>query len=805
MKECTQGNWCPVGVKDPLTCPGLSECPKGSSSVDPTGSILAIIFIFLGLGLVQYVNNYYTRHKRKMVTEHISEFAGDQGKELADIDQHDARSIQRMSKVKGSMSKGVADVANPMGNPGDEKQTTDAKEEADTKQDLAETKGAGSLVMDDGEASLDIMFKDMWLVLPNGRAIMKGVSGRFAKGRSVAVMGPSGAGKSTLLNLLMGRAPRTRGTVFINGKEDELFNYSDLIGFVPQEDVMLRQLTVYDILRFSSDFRLPADFTHEQRKKICIETLKFLEIDHVVHSIIGDERKRGVSGGQRKRVNIGMELVARPKVLFLDEPTSGLDSVTSLILAQLLRKLARQMGISVAAVIHSPSRETFENFDDLTLLGAGGQIIYQGAVDRAPAYFASIGFPVPEEDNPADFYLEVAMGKVKRHPLKGEPEEPVVNLGHGRHFDPKRLFPMWVHKGQEWRSDELKDIPDPDAVDDHKDDEKPQKPVEKAKDFCMHASEGPIHYWSEVLEEFWHFITCYDPKKARKTPNYLRIYLWCCRRTAYQVYRSGTWLYWCVLHVGLGLFLSAMGTSYFVGPTPENLCDTAPTALLQRCILPINDPVLGIGTFIIWVVSFAAMVEGIQTFGGEEVVYWRHASKGLPTIPYFLAKVTMDFPKMVMDAALFMLGLTAGYSITGSSDILYALLLMLYWVGYSFGYLISITSTPRNRALYCVLFSMMWTLVFSGAVVSLNNIQEEYSDGLAWIWSISYARWGLEVWYVNEVSFYDYLAGMGPNFDQLKYNTGSMRSNLWIMFALGLFWQFVTFLLMKLFNRDKVK
>ena len=97
--------------------------------------------------------------------------------------------------------------------------------------------------------------------------------------------------------------------------------------------------------------------------------IKSLDIDHVRHSIIGNEETRGISGGQRKRVNIGMELVAQPSILFLDEPTSGLDSSTAFEVVSNLKKIAIKLGLTLAAVIHSPSPSTFKEFDDLLLLG----------------------------------------------------------------------------------------------------------------------------------------------------------------------------------------------------------------------------------------------------------------------------------------------------------------------------------------------------------------------------------------------------------------------------------------------------
>ena len=115
--------------------------------------------------------------------------------------------------------------------------------------------------------------------------------------------------------------------------------------------------------------RLPRHYTAPEIKEKVDVIIKSLGIDHVKNSIIGNEETRGISGGQRKRVNIGMELVAEPSILFLDEPTSGLDSSTAFEVVSNLKKIAIKQGLTVAAVIHSPSPSTFKEFDDLLLLG----------------------------------------------------------------------------------------------------------------------------------------------------------------------------------------------------------------------------------------------------------------------------------------------------------------------------------------------------------------------------------------------------------------------------------------------------
>ena len=131
-------------------------------------------------------------------------------------------------------------------------------------------------------------------------------------------------GKTTFLNLMSGKLDRSGGTVRVNGEETELTRYRKIIGYVPQDDIMLRELTVEENVTHSALMRLPLEWKREKKLAQVDEILKALEIDHVRDVVVGDERRRGISGGQRKRVNIAMEMVTKPSLLCLDEPTSGL-------------------------------------------------------------------------------------------------------------------------------------------------------------------------------------------------------------------------------------------------------------------------------------------------------------------------------------------------------------------------------------------------------------------------------------------------------------------------------------------------
>jgi len=162
--------------------------------------------------------------------------------------------------------------------------------------------------------------------------------------------------------------------------------------------------------------RQPVHMSHNEKRLKVLEVIQFLGLGHIMDNPIGDVETRGVSGGERKRVNIGMELVASPSILFLDEPTSGLDSATSLEVCKLLKQIAQEQFLTVAAVVHSPSPHAFNQFDDLLLLGSGGRVVYSGPRDEAARYFESIGYPLPEDESPADYFIALAAGRVVKTP-----------------------------------------------------------------------------------------------------------------------------------------------------------------------------------------------------------------------------------------------------------------------------------------------------------------------------------------------------------------------------------------------------
>ena len=197
-------------------------------------------------------------------------------------------------------------------------------------------------------------------------------------GQFVALVGGSGTGKSTLMKTLLGISPTTEGKVYLNGDDlRQNFNmYRHQIGYVPQDDIIYSQLTVTEVLTYAAKLRLPPDI---DLKEVVEKTLKDIEMKNLENNLVAT-----LSGGQRKRVSIGVELLADPKLFFLDEPTSGLDPGLDKKIMELLRKLADQ-GRTIILVTHATA--SIMMCDRIVFMGLGGRLCYFGEPKNAFQFF----------------------------------------------------------------------------------------------------------------------------------------------------------------------------------------------------------------------------------------------------------------------------------------------------------------------------------------------------------------------------------------------------------------------------------
>jgi len=752
--ECPEGYWCPRGSVNPQTCFGLTKCPRRTDRSPKSGLVVVFLGIFLFIALF-----FAYRNRKKKI---------------------------RNAKYNNLLQHMM-----------DEREERPEAVEIDRKK-------------------YDIEFEDLGLVLPSKVQIMSGVSGIFRSGRTCCIMGPSGAGKTTFVNLLTDKVRRTKGTIKINGKKDSLKRYKKLIGFVPQEDVMLRELTVQDILLHSAYMRLPTSWTKKQKKEKVLEVIHFLELDNVMNSNIGNEEERGISGGQRKRVNIGMELVADPSILFLDEPTSGLDSTTAYEVCALLSEIAKKQNMTIISVIHSPSTQTFRQFDDLLLLGKGGRTVYFGPVEKANQYFERIGFPCPPNENPADFFMDVTSGKVPSS-LKAD-------------FKPSDLFDYWALYSVNKDDDESFRINISSRT---------KYDLFKQTHLPKSASEikvNPIHaffdifrdiydYFADLLEEMWnnvcHFFRfiymsilslincCFTTKQkvqfdpVRDTPNIFTVFWLDLKRACLQIYRNlRSFFLDQVLHLGCGIFISIASQDFtYLPQQPKELCDLAPLNLKFSCNEPL-DYVIFAGIFVSLGILFAGMSVGSGTFGNEKVVFWRDSSAGQPTISYYLAKVVADIPRVVIAAIMFTTAFILLFPYHSSFKYIFYIDLALYACAFSMGYFLSVIFDKKIVALASTGFSLAWALVFSGIIPNLSTIPTSpVLKHFKFIWDISAPRWAIELFWLKEIHAREYEIPTYPN--TYKPTTWPVGFLYIVYITIG--WNVLAYLAMKLLHRQKQK
>ncbi|KAK7284245.1 hypothetical protein RJT34_18987 [Clitoria ternatea] len=243
---------------------------------------------------------------------------------------------------------------------------------------------------------------------PSGtKILLNNISGEARDGEIMAVLGASGSGKSTLIDALADRISKEslKGTVTLNGDVLDSSLLKVISAYVMQDDLLFPMLTVEETLMFSAEFRLPRSLSKSKKKARVQALIDQLGLRNAANTVIGDEGHRGVSGGERRRVSIGIDIIHDPIVLFLDEPTSGLDSTSAYMVVKVLQRIA-QSGSIVIMSIHQPSSRILSLLDRLIFL-SHGQTVYSGSPANLPLFFSDFGHPIPENENRTEFALDL--------------------------------------------------------------------------------------------------------------------------------------------------------------------------------------------------------------------------------------------------------------------------------------------------------------------------------------------------------------------------------------------------------------
>eukprot|EP00188_Purpureofilum_apyrenoidigerum_P006014 Plantae.Rhodophyta-Purpureofilum_apyrenoidigerum.ctg8588.p1 GENE.Plantae.Rhodophyta-Purpureofilum_apyrenoidigerum.ctg8588~~Plantae.Rhodophyta-Purpureofilum_apyrenoidigerum.ctg8588.p1 ORF type:complete len:677 (-),score=140.60 Plantae.Rhodophyta-Purpureofilum_apyrenoidigerum.ctg8588:728-2758(-) len=549
---------------------------------------------------------------------------------------------------------------------------------------------------------------------PSAKEILHGISGYVRPGEMLAVMGPSGSGKTTLLNLMAGRLGKpSAGEILFGGRQRDKKTRRK-VAYVTQEDLFFSNLSVKDILTFTARVRLPDTMTRAEKDVRVTEVLKKLNLTKTADTIIGDGLfKKGISGGERKRVSIANELLIDPAVILLDEPTSGLDSNTALTVICLMKNMALE-GKTVVSTIHQPSSQMFAEFDKLLLL-CEGNTIYFGDAKSAYDYFSSFGLKCPFGYNLADFFLQLLTDE-----------------------DLNNTEPLKQKLVLHWSEEEKRRQYDHTLIDDS--DRRPDGIFLKLKKSVKTVigtnkpSSGTAQ--SGEGDEIW---TSEDKYVTSWTTQFTNL----CWRAFLQ--KRGSLLEtWPIIQVACTLFL--VGLVWWRMPAVE--------ATIQDRIGNLFF------TVVFW--GFFTMLSATYAFPMEKEVIRKDRSAGAYRLSaYFLAKSTMEIPLEIIYPFFFgvIVYWMANLNPNAARFFIYMLLLLTHViVSQSAGLAISAATMNVKKATTLASIFLLASMMVAGFYVDTENLPV----WIRWLQYVSYVVYSFSAVLVNEVAGVEYPCSEPP-------------------------------------------
>jgi ABC-type multidrug transport system ATPase subunit len=607
------------------------------------------------------------------------------------------------------------------------------------------------------------------------------VSGHIRPGRFTAIIGGSGAGKTSLMNVILGREARTAGEV--SYQSDDFAGkiprhlLPRIVAFVPQNDVYLREMTVYELISHSARWRLPTSLTSDKIAERVEEVLDQLQLQHLRDVQVGGQQGSStLSPGDKKKVNIALELVAGPNVLFLDEPTTGIDSSSALNVATIVRNLART-GLTCVAVIHQPRAEIFSLIDDMVILIRGGYVAYQGPTKYVMEYFAQYGLkPLQEKANKTDFLIDMVskpppshVGKqsvtisdvshheqaVAHYPSSAEQQQvgnasavaaTEVTTNTSESAQSFSWADLWKRDGENFLNAMTEKYGN-DGDDDFADEEPKGRENLSSDPIGLTTNLHPDTNFSGDVETNGKLLSSTlspvskaqqhlrqrreDAKASNKTfipldvsrPGFImQVYLNWYRGTLQHLKDN---VYWNDLFVhllgGIIMGIATCGGPLLIGLIPPIYHGSCPPGAENRCNSWIRFEV-GPATFLVtMILGSLAIPIAVRTFGREKEVFAREAAVGANTFAYFIGKVVSDFPFMALNSFVYMAPILAIAQWQAPADKFYAIMLCISLTVTSLGYGLSlIFRDPDDAVLTGVIFAILLNL-FSGFVPTIGD------------------------------------------------------------------------------------
>ncbi|RMZ21655.1 hypothetical protein D0859_14333 [Hortaea werneckii] len=444
-KICPKGYFCPQGSTEAMRCDWGAYCPTGAVRqvrAVPLGILvlvdgLVVMGWWVGKGFGGLKRRRRGRKGRvreggkeeegvELLRRRCSSARGKRGGRYRDSPQQDNKSASPSREV-GMPSRRVSGRVDNMDGCTDNDDTdsslyedNDIRLEGDFQSNPHFQSFLQSIshAIETTSLGLTFDFENLCVSTHTGQKILQQITGSIPRGSCWGIMGPSGAGKSTLVNVLMGKTKTRSGTIKINGHAKATTReYRKVIGYVPQDDILVPELTIRENILHSARCRLPARWKDKAIQAHVDALIACLQLSHVQDSRVGDVNRPGVSGGQRKRTSIGIELAAAPMAIFLDEPTSGLDASSAASLMRLLKGISR-LGVTIIAIVHQPREQIFYGFDQVLLL-AQGRMVYSGPTAGMEEYFERMGFQFPLRANPADTLMDILTGDGAQYAVGG--------------------------------------------------------------------------------------------------------------------------------------------------------------------------------------------------------------------------------------------------------------------------------------------------------------------------------------------------------------------------------------------------